>query len=176
MVPVPRATTADGLFSMTANSPVVTTAEAVLGNYTVPANYLAVGTTLEIVAFGVLTTTAVLGTLSMRLRRGGVAGTQLALLSNNGTALATTNSGWSARWLLTCRTAGPTGTVLADGTFWSQYGGAPTATFGPARSAGTTAAVTWDTTTQATLDLTAIWSVASQSITATQILVSLLRA
>lgn len=164
LVPTTRVQTADGLTTLTAPITVATSiTETVLLSYLVGANFLAVGTTFAIMAGGVAGTTTAAPTLTLRLRRGGIAGTQLASLVVT-PAVSQTNKGWWTEWLVTCRAAGGAGTVMAQGFCLNELN-----TVAPnfAKLAGSTATAVWDTTAQASLDLTAQWSVSNAANTLT---------
>lgn len=147
------------------------TAETIIfPNVTIPANYIQDGRSLRITAFGSYGTTAA-PTLIYGLRWGGVAGTVLCksgavvTFSGAGTG-ASSLAMWQLEIVLTVRTNGSAGTVMANGfgQMWSST--VPTA--GTATNMGTTfplcnggqttpALATVDLTADTALSLTATW-------------------
>lgn len=117
---------------------------------------LLAGKTLRIRAAGFLSSTGN-PTLAIRVKLGAVTVLSTGDVAQSGTP---TNVGWSLDAIITCRTAGVSGTVHAQGMF--QYGG----TFMPLVA---TAAVTVDTTIANVADITADWgtAVSGNSITST---------
>lgn len=94
-----------------------TTETIIFPNITIPANYMQDGRALEIFMFGqfsnIVTTP---GTLTFRVRWGGVAGTilmQSAAINLNTTAQ--TNQMWSMEGILQTRSNGSSGTIMATG-------------------------------------------------------------
>jgi hypothetical protein len=157
--------TADG--TQISNS---TSETIVCPDFSIPAYYMVPGRTMEISASGVLSNVVTTpGTLILRLRWGGVAGTVLA--ASAAIALDTTartNSAWRLMLTMTCRTAGATGTFLSEGQAWVNTLSSTAANLLPqlmgsagAPLASANAAVTVDTTTAKLLSLTAQFSVAT---------------
>jgi hypothetical protein len=148
-----------------------TTETIVCPDFNVPAYYMASGRALRIWAFGVnsnVVTTP--GTLTFRVRWGGVAGT--VLLQSAAQSLDTTahtNALWSFEAHIVCRTVGPTGTFLSGGILnvynllASTAANLLPAVLGSAGAPGASgsAAVTVDTTTAKLLSVTAAFSVAT---------------
>jgi hypothetical protein len=139
-------------------------------DFSIPAYYMVPGRTLEISASGVMSNVVTTpGTLTMRARWGGVAGTLLcatAALALDTTAR--TNSAWRMVVNVVLRSAGATGTAMSEGIFWNNTLSSTAANLLPALmgSAGAplasaNAAVTIDTTTAKLLSLTAQFSVST---------------
>lgn len=161
--------TADG--TAVANS---TTETIIFPNITIPANYLQDGRSLRLTLFGKHSTTAT-PTLTFRVRWGGVAGTVLAA-SGAVTCATVTNAGFKMDVILTTRSNGSSGTVMANGEVVVYGSTAPTvgsATGAPAvapmTAGGQTApaVATVDLTADTALSVTATWSAASASNTLT---------
>jgi hypothetical protein len=139
-------------------------------DFSIPAYYMAAGRVLRIWAFGVMSNVVTTpGTLILAVRWGGVAGTMLMQSApQNLDTTARTNSLWSMRGMITCRTAGATGTFLSGGDMNSNVLSSTPANLLPAimGSAGTplangSAQVTVDTTTAKSLSVTCKFSVAT---------------
>lgn len=148
-----------------------TTETIICPDFSIPGFYMTKYKTLYIWAFGVnsnVVTTP--GTLTMRVRWGGVAGTVLLATAAQGLdTTARTNALWNMEAKIVCRTAGATGTFMSGG-IWAQINvlSSTAANLLPALmgSAGTplasgNAAVTVDTTTAKLLSVTAQFSVAT---------------
>jgi hypothetical protein len=137
----------------------------------IPAYFMVPGRNLELIAWGVLSNVVTTpGTLIMRLRWGGVAGTVLLASAAQGLdTTARTNAGWWLRCWVGCRTDGATGTFNSFGQMANfNLLSSTAANLLPALlgSAGTpnanaNADVTVDTTTAKLLSLTAQFSVAT---------------
>jgi len=165
--------TADG--AAVANS---TTEAVVFPNVTIPANFMADGRVLWLIARGRWSNvvTAV-PTLTFRLRWGGLTGTVLAASGAVVTpAAATTNAMWEVDLFLQTRSNGATGTIFTQGKLTMYEDAVPT--FGtvtnygvvsPMCSAGVSvpAAVTVDLTADTALSITAQWSAANAANTMT---------
>ena len=139
-------------------------------DFNIPAYYMSPVKTLELWAFGVMSNVVTTpGTLIMRLRWGGVAGTVLLASAAQGLdTTARTNSLWAVHAYIVCRTAGATGTFMSGGIMWGNVLSTAAANLLPALlgSAGAplasgNAAVTVDTTAAKLLSLTAQFSVAT---------------
>lgn len=124
-----------------------------VGTLTLPANMLAVGKSLRIKLAGLVTTTGV--NAPLRLYLGGV----LLATSDTLNFASITDRAWHIDVLLTCRSTGATGTVIAQGIFWYQVATVAINGLGLAM----TGTGTVDTTTALAIDLTAQWSAASAS-------------
>lgn len=147
------------------------TAEAIVcPDFSIPAYYMVPGRTLEIWASGVMSNVVTTpGTLIVRVRWGGVAGTVLLASAAQGLdTTARTNSLWALQAFIICRSAGATGTFMSGGMFWGNVLSSSAANLLPALlgSAGAplasgNVAVTVDTTTAKLLSVTAQFSVAT---------------
>lgn len=159
------ATIADG--TQISNS----TAETIVcPDFNIPAYYMAPGRTLLMLASGVMSNVVTTpGTLILRVRWGGVAGTVLVASSAQGLdTTARTNSLWALLVWITCRTSGSSGTFLSAGIMFGNVLSTTAANLLPALlgSAGAplasgNVAVTVDTTTAKLLSLTATFSVST---------------
>lgn len=163
----------ESLESITANGTAIanSTSEALLcPDFNLPAYYMAAGRTLRLWAAGLLSSVGSSpGTLTVRVRWGGLAGT--TLLATNAMAqdsTARTDVGWCFTGHIVCRTSGVTGTFMNGGIFFT-YAYDAAAAYRPINmgSAGisTNAAVTVDTTAAKLLSVTGQFSVASASNT-----------
>lgn len=139
-------------------------------DFNIPAYYMAPGRTLRVWAYGVMSNVVTTpGTLTMRLRWGGVSGTVLVASAAQGLdTTARTNSMWMLHCLITCRTAGATGTFMSGGIMFGNVLSTTAANLLPALlgSAGNplasaNAAVTVDTTAAKLLSVTAQFSVST---------------
>lgn len=137
-------------------------------DFNFPAYYMQPGRTLRVTASGLVSNVVTTpGTLTMRLRWGGVAGVVLA--ASGAIALDTTahtSYMWFLSLIVVCRTAGSSGTFLTAGQLWTNDVASATAAnllANPMGSAGASAnaAVTVDTTAAKLLSLTAQFSVAT---------------
>lgn len=140
-------------------------------DFSIPAFYMSPYKTIYIWAFGVCSNVVTTpGTLIMRVRWGGVAGTVLLASAAQGLDTAAhTNAIWQLEGYLVCRTAGATGSFMSGGIF-APFNLLPStaanllpALLGSAGAPGASgnAAVTVDTTTAKLLSLTAQFSVAT---------------
>ena len=90
-------------------------------DYTLPASYMYQGRTLKYtVYFDTSTVITTPGTITMRLRWGGVGGTALCTsgaYAPDPTAASTTVSGY-VEYLVTCRSIGTSGSIFAMGRMW----------------------------------------------------------
>lgn len=157
--------TADG--TQISNS---TSETIVCPDFSIPAYYMVPGRTLEVIASGVMSNVVTTpGTLTFRIRWGGVAGTLLcatAALALDTTAR--TNSAWRLVAEIVCRSAGSSGAFLSDGIVLNNTLSSTAANLLPALmgSAGNplasaNAAVTVDTTAAKLLSVTAQFSVST---------------
>ena len=144
-------------------------------NVTIPGNYLQDGRTVRLYVFGKYSTTGT-PTVTFRLRWGGVAGTVIVASGAITGGSTVTNAAFENLILLTTRSNGSSGTVMANGHAILYGATAPTvgsATgapgIGPMTAGGQTApaAVTLDLTADTALSITATWSAASASNTLT---------
>lgn len=149
------------LFTQTADGAATnTTTETSLvgagvGSVTLPANFLVVGKTLRLRLVGRHSTQATPGTLTVRVKLGS---TVLGSFTTTPTG-SVTDGYFILDYLLTCRTAGGSGTAIGQGRF--EFGTSSAA--GGTRSFVATAATTIDTTASQTVDVTAQWQTASTS-------------
>lgn len=139
-------------------------------DFNIPAYYMAAGRTLRLWSFGVMSNVVTTpGTLIMRVRWGGVGGTLLLATAAQGLdTTARTNSIWAMLAMITCQTAGSSGSFMSGGVFWGNVLSSTAANLLPAimGSAGTplasgNAAVTVNTTIANLLSMTAQFSVAT---------------
>jgi len=149
-----RAFIATAAATVASSSSETTMAGSGVGSKTLPANFFRAGRSLRVEAFGYVSNT---GTpdLTIKLKFGS---TVILTTGTITTAASLSNTGWSFRGRITCRTTGAGGTVMAQGELF----------IGTTRVAMVnTAAVTVDTTASQAVDLTAQWSVNSSSNTIT---------
>ena len=103
-----------------------------LPDFSIPASYMSVGKLLRYTIIGRQSTAITTpGTITLRLRWGGVAG--VAMASSGAfapdTSAAATNLTWMVEWFVQQRTVGATGTSLTVGRVeWSDYDDASAAT------------------------------------------------
>jgi hypothetical protein len=153
-----------------------TTETALFSAPTIPANYLQDGRTLRLRAIGKYSTTAT-PTMIFGLRYGtATGGVVLCKTAACTTPSGVTNAMWDLDVLMTVRSNGSTGTLMANGTarlFAAVAGTVASATgeglVTPMTNGGvvTPAAATCDFTADTALNLTLTWSAASASNTAT---------
>jgi len=140
-------------------------------DFNIPAYYMAPGRTLRLWAFGVCSNVVTTpGTLTMRVRWGGVAGVVLVASAAQGMdTTARTNALWLLEIVIVCRTVGATGTFMSGG-IWGQFNLLAStaanllpALMGSAGNPGASGnvAVTVDTTTAKLLSVTGQFSVAT---------------
>lgn len=144
-------------------------------NVTIPANYMQDGRTLRLRLFGQYSTTAT-PTMIFSLRWGGVAGTILCKSAAVTTPSGVTAATWNIDVIMTTRSNGSAGTIMANGdasvyaavaaTVASATGGAADT---PMTAGGVTvpAVATVDLTADTALAVTLTWSAQSASNTAT---------
>lgn len=144
-------------------------------NVTIPANYLQDGRSLRISAKGEYSNTLT-PTLIFGLRWGGVGGTLIVKSATITTPSGVTHVPWDLEILLTTRSNGSSGTLMANGFVMVHSGAAPTvasATGAPAvapiTNGGVTtpAVATVDLTADTALALTVTWGTANASNTIT---------
>ncbi|MGW7248810.1 right-handed parallel beta-helix repeat-containing protein [Streptomyces decoyicus] len=139
-----------------------TAAETVVASWTIPAGDAAPGTGYRFVAHGVASTTGT-PTLTIRVRLGGAAGVVIASFTAVTTSSAISNRGWRVDGSLHSITSGGSATWAGGASLSHHFA----STTGSAQYELTDAAVTKDSTTDQTLVVTAQWSAASASNTAT---------
>lgn len=158
--------------SLADSTAVTGTAEAVMvPNLTLPANYMYPGRVLRARMSGKISNVVTTpGTITLRARWGGVAGTVLA--ASDAIAMnivAQTDDAWEAEFYITCRTAGASGSFLTSGKAF--FGNIVAASIGQAQlipSASNAAVGSLDTTAATALSFTAKFSVNLNSLTVLQ--------
>lgn len=146
--------TADGLVEDTVTE--TTLIGTGLGTLTLPANFFVAGKTVRLWAYGVYSTDAVAADLQLRIKLGStVIGDTGVQTPANGI----TDRYWTMRGVITCRTTGATGTVMAQATFEHLATSVSTGTLTWWEMSNTAATVI-DTTAAQILDFTAEWSAA----------------
>lgn len=162
------------LFTSTATGSVVNTVTETtvigsgVGSLTLASNYLTVGKTIRLKGYGYISTkTAPVGTLGFNVNIGS---TTVLTGSNPDTITAgIANARWEVDAVMTCRTTGATGTIVAQGyAAWYDF---LTVTSIPGKTVHmmaitqfvNTAATTIDTTSSQALNVTATWGTANQS-------------
>jgi hypothetical protein len=143
---------------------------------TIPANYMADGRTLRLRVFGKYSTTGT-PTMIFGLRFGtATGGVLLCKTAACTTPSGVTNAGWDLDIIMTVRSNGSTGTIMANGkacVFAAVAGTVASATgeglITPMMNGGvvTPAVATCDFTADTALNITLTWSAASPSNTAT---------
>lgn len=151
-----------GLFAATANVQAANTVSATdllggtgVGSVTIAADRLEAGTTLRITAAGVYSTAASTTDAAIALKLGSVT---LASVSSQTITVSMTDQLWTAEIWITCRTAGATGTVMAQGTMTLAESGSLAAP--KIIPLSNTATDTVDTTAAADLALEWTWTTA----------------
>lgn len=96
-----------------------TTETIICPDFNIPAYWWSPGRTIRIAAAGVVSNVVTTpGTLTMRVRLGGVSGTTLLRTADlSFDDVAYTNALWSMDATIVCRTIGSTGTFMSSGTF-----------------------------------------------------------
>ncbi|MGC4946164.1 glycosyl hydrolase family 28-related protein [Streptomyces sp. DT224] len=139
------------------------TAEGILASWSIPAGDAADHTAYRYVAQGVASTTGT-PTLTIRVRLGGLTGAVLAAFTAVTTSSAITGRGWRVEGSLLPVVPGSATATWAGGATLVHHLSATTGTVQHEIADGT---VTRDSTSSQTLVVTAQWSVASASNTAT---------
>lgn len=155
-----------------------TTSETIMcPDYTFAADALEVGDAFKYTLIGHISTVTTPGTITFRLRWGGVGGTSLAAsgaFAPDPTAAATTLS-YCVEWYAVCRSTGTSGSILAAAKIeWSDYDDASTTTLKgnlDMRLAPTSApaGVSVDTTTAKALSPTVQFSVSTATTQLTNV-------
>lgn len=162
--------TADG--TAIANS---TTETIIFPDVTIPANYLQDGRSLRVTAFGKYSNTAT-PTIKFSIRLGGVSGTLLCTTPTITTPSGVSTVPWMLTVIMTVRSNGSAGTIMANGIVHVFSGSAPTVASAtgapgtaPMTAGGATAPATasLDFTSNQNLSVTATWGTASSSNTLT---------
>lgn len=148
-----------------------TTSETIVcPDFNIPAYYMAPGRILRLTAWGVMSNVVTTpGTLTLRVRWGGVAGTVLLASAAQGLdTTARTNSLWRMVAEIVCRAEGSSGSFMSGGLMWGNVLSSTAANLLPALlgSAGTplasgNVAVTVDTTAAKLLSVTGQFSVST---------------
>ena len=157
-----------------------TTSETIMcPDYTFAADSLEVGDAFKYTLFGSMSTVITTpGTITLRLRWGGVGGTSLAAsgaYAPDPTAASTTLS-YCVEWYVVCRSVGATGSLLAFAKIvWSDFDDATVTTLKgnldmAMAPTSAPAAVTVNTTTANALSPTVQFSVATATTQATNLL------
>lgn len=152
-----------------------TTETIIFPNITIPANTLADGKLLRLIAYGRHGTTGT-PTLTFRARAGGVGGTQLCATGAMVCGTTVTAAMWRVEVLIQTRTNGASGTVFAVGR--ASIGEDATATVGSATNASaedfmgsagvaTPSTASFDLTADQALALTGQWGTANSLNTMT---------
>lgn len=155
----------EALFVNTVNGTTITgisTEALIFPDIVVPAGYMTLGKALQLTAMGQVTFAATPGTLTIRLRWGGIAGVVLATSAAVTGTASQTNITWKFYGEIICRSVGATGTFMTDFEFDSASIPAPNFFSGPASAP---AVVTVDTTTVKNLSLTAQFSLTTGAMT-----------
>jgi hypothetical protein len=132
--------------------------------FVLPANFLQVGSSLRLTAFGTFSNTAT-PTLIVGFYYGGVAGVALAATNAYTTTTAASTWSWRAEVTATVRTVGATGTVMVQGSY--QNPTSLTASALIPMPAVALATVTIDTTAAKAITVGAQWGTSSSSNTIT---------
>lgn len=131
-----------------------------IGSLTLPANFITVGKTFKLRAWGVYGTKAApVGTFTLRFKYGS---TTLISLAPTLTA-SLTNQMWEIEAEFTCRTTGATGTVFPQ----AELNLFTSTTAGGLIVAGPTATTTIDTTASSKVDITVQWGTSNANNTIT---------
>ena len=128
-----------------------------VGTKTVPASGLFAGRTLRLKAMGFFGTALAPGTLTIKVKLGS---TVILTTGAQTPAGSQTNMYWELEAIITCRTAGASGTVFGQSE-WFHQEGVLTAPLSWAMT--NTATTTVDTTVAQAMDLTAQWGTANIS-------------
>lgn len=133
-------------------------------NKVIPANFLEIGSMLEMHAYGTFSNTGT-PTLLLGFYYGAVAGTALAATSAITTTTGATNWQWVAHWEGEVRSVGATGTIIGHG--YVDLATSLTATTHRPIPETALATVTIDTTTAKAITVGAQWGANSASNTLT---------
>ncbi|MBN9522615.1 hypothetical protein J0H58_29520 [bacterium] len=165
------------LFAQTADVTVTNTivettlTGAGVGSLTLPAGFLTAGKTIRIKARGSISTQSGGANAGHKVKLGSTAVWTVAGPFYNTSAV---KWAWEAEWVVTCRTTGVSGTVMAQGSVFragTVGGGAP-----QMMTVVNTGTATVDTTASQTIDLTTTWATtgADNSVTCTCLTVEVL--
>lgn len=139
-----------------------TTAETVIGTFTIPANDASTGGVYRAIVYGTASTTGT-PTITFRVRLGGLAGVLLGTFTAITSASGLVSGGWAVNSNVFCVANGGSATWSATNTLTSQIASLAT---GATQAALTNGTVTKSSTVSNTLVITAQWSAASASNTA----------
>jgi hypothetical protein len=148
--------------TLTAATVANTASETVVGTFTIPANDAVAGGVYRMVMYGTASSTGT-PTITFRVRLGGVAGTALATFGAVTTSSGASNQAWQMSTNLFCVAPGSSGTWSAYSSLAQQIASATGVATSNTMTNGT---VTANSTTSLTLVVTAQWSAASASNTA----------
>lgn len=142
----------------------------IVPNVTIPGNYLQDGRTLRAKVFGKYSTTGT-PTLTFKVRWGGTSGTVIATTAAITTPSSVTNALFDIELLITTRSNGSAGTVMANGEVTLHTGTAGSPTDAALTAGGQTApaTVSLDLTADTAFTITATWGTASASNTLTSL-------
>lgn len=133
--------------------------------FTLPANFLQIGSALRFEAFGVLSTTGT-PTMNLGIYYGGVAGVALATTGAITQGSGVTNVPWRVSLLTLVRSIGASGTAMSHGN--TYFGSSVSALSAEVPMPATAlATVSIDTTAAKVLSLGATWGTANASNTLT---------
>lgn len=139
----------------------ISTEALIFPDIVVPAGYLTLGKRLRMSADGQISFAATPGTLTVRVRWGGIAGVVLAT-SAAVTGANVTNLTWRFYFDIICRSVGATGTAMATGSFESAAIPSPSIFYLPASAP---AVATIDTTIAKNLSFTGQFSLTTAAMT-----------
>jgi hypothetical protein len=126
-----------------------------VGTVTIPANFFVAGKTIRIKGRGVHSTS---GTPNLQIKV--KLGSTIILDTGSVSSSASSNDWFSFEADITCRTAGASGTIMAQGQYTEQATGSNTYDLFAMKNTST---VVLDTTVAQLLDVTGQWAVASSS-------------
>lgn len=162
------------LFSQTADKTIANTITETsgfgsgVGTLTLPANFFVAGKTIRIMARGVYTVSGLGANATVKIKYGS---TVLASVATSALLTTGSNNAWAFEALITCRSTGATGTVVALGNI--NYKATSGRIFDDIDNAG--AATTIDTTGSNAIDVSITWdSNTLRSITTTASVVEVL--
>lgn len=155
----------EALFVNTVNGTAITgvsTEQLIFPDIVIPAGYMTLGKALQLNLMGQVTFASTPGTLTIRIRWGGIAGVVLATSAAVTGTASQTNITWRMYAETVCRSVGATGTFMTDFSFESAAIPAPNVFYGPASAP---AVVTVDTTLAKNLSITAQFSLTTGAMT-----------
>lgn len=155
----------EALFVNTVNGTAITgisTEALIFPDIVIPAGYMTLNKALQLNIMGQLTFAATPGTLTIRVRWGGIAGVIIATSAAVTGAVSATNLTFWMYAQIVCRAVGATGSFMAGFAFESAAIPSPSVFYGPASAP---AAVTVDTTIAKNLSITAQFSLTTAAMT-----------